>query len=212
MKKQIGIFGVSGMARETRDIADELGFNAVLIARDQSELDSLENHNDVILEADLERYKDIPFVIGIGNGAIRRKIATRYAGKVNFMNLIHPDATFGARQRAQLTYRQGIIVSAGARFTCDISIGNFTIFNLNSTISHDAIIGDFVTISPQACILGNVEIESGAWIGAGAIINQGSNGSRRKIGSNTVIGSGAVILDDCASDSVYVGVPARKIK
>jgi acetyltransferase-like isoleucine patch superfamily enzyme len=69
-----------------------------------------------------------------------------------------------------------------------------------------------VTISPQACILGNVEIKSGAWIGAGATINQGTNLSKRMIGFNTIIGSGAVVLRDCDADSVYVGVPARKIK
>jgi acetyltransferase-like isoleucine patch superfamily enzyme len=57
-----------------------------------------------------------------------------------------------------------------------------------------------------------VEIKSGVWIGASATINQGTNVSKRMIGPNTIIGSGAVILHDCDADSVYAGVPARKIK
>lgn len=212
MTKRIGIFGTSGMARETRDIADVLGFSAVLVARDAVEIAAFDDAGEVMLESDVDRFRDMPYIIGIGEGAVRRKIATRYAEKVGFMNLIHPGATFGRHQREQVESRRGVIVCAGVRFTSNISIGDFTIFNLNSTVSHDSIIGEFATISPQACILGNVEIRSGAWIGAGAVINQGMNRSRRIIGANSVIGSGAVVLDDCDADSVYAGVPARKIR
>jgi sugar O-acyltransferase (sialic acid O-acetyltransferase NeuD family) len=212
MTKRIGIFGTSGMAQEARDIADALGLSVVFVARDSAELATFAEHGDSILESDMERFKDMPFVIGIGEGATRRKITAHFAGKIKFGNLIHPTATFGRGQRELLESRQGIIISAGVRFTSNIVVGDFTIFNLNATVSHDCVIGDFVTISPQACILGNVEIKSGAWIGANATINQGTNVSKRMIGPNTIIGSGAVILHDCDADSVYAGVPARKIK
>ncbi len=212
MTKRIGIFGTSGMAREASDIADALGLSVVFVARDSAELATFAEHGDSILEDDMERFKDMPFVIGIAEGAIRRKIAAHFAGKIKFGNLIHPTATFGWGQRELLESRQGIIIGAGVRFTSNIVVGDFTIFNLNATVSHDCVIGDFVTISPQACILGNVDIKSGAWIGASATINQGTNVSKRMIGPNTIIGSGAVVLNDCDADSVYVGVPARKIK
>jgi sugar O-acyltransferase (sialic acid O-acetyltransferase NeuD family) len=212
MTKRIGIFGTSGMAREASDIADALGLSVVFVAHDSAEFTTLSETGDSILESDVERFKDMPFLIGIGEGAIRRKIATHFVGKIKFGNLIHPTATFGRRQRERLESRQGIIISAGVRFTSNIVVGDFTIFNLNATVSHDCVIGDFVTISPQACILGNVEIKSGAWIGAKATINQGTNVSKRMIGPNTIIGSGAVVLNDCDADSVYAGVPARKIK
>ena len=212
MTKRIGIFGTSGMAREARDIADALGLSVVFVARDSAELAAFSEHGDSILESDTERFKDMPFVIGIGEGAIRRKIATHFVGKIKFGNLIHPTATFGRGQREPLESRQGIIICAGVRFTSNIVVGDFSIFNLNATVSHDCFMGDFVTISPQACILGNVEIKSGAWIGAGATINQGTNVSKRMIGPNTIIGSGAVVLHDCDAHSIYAGVPARKIK
>lgn len=212
MIKRIGIFGTSGMARETRDIADALGFSVVFVARDPMELAALGETEDFVLESDIGRFRDIPYVIGIAEGAVRRKIATRYAGKASFINLIHPSVTFGRCQREQVESRQGVIVCAGVRFASNISIGNFTIFNLNSTVSHDSIIGDFATISPQACVLGNVEVKNNVWIGAGVTINQGTNECKRIIGANAIIGSGAVVLHDCDADSVYVGIPARKIK
>jgi sugar O-acyltransferase (sialic acid O-acetyltransferase NeuD family) len=212
MTKRIGIFGTSGMAREASDIADALGLSVVFVARDSAELATFAEHGDSILESDMERFKDMPFVIGIGEGAIRRKIAAHFAGKIKFGNLIHPTAIFGRGQRELLERSQGIIISAGVRFTSNIVVGDFIIFNLNATVSHDCILGDFVTIAPQACILGNVEIKSRVWIGANATINQGTPVSKRMIGANALIGSGAVVLHDCDADSVYAGVPARKIK
>lgn len=212
MNKQIGIFGTSGMARETRDIAYDLGLSVVFVARDSAELAAFGEIGEVILETDIDRFRDIHYIIGIGEGSARKKIAARHTNAVKFANLIHPSATLGRGLRAQIEGRQGVIVCAGVRMTTNISIGNFTIFNLNSTVSHDSIIGDFTTVSPQACILGNVDVKNGAWIGAGAIINQGVNESKLTIGANSLIGSGAVILHDCDADSIYVGVPARKIK
>jgi sugar O-acyltransferase (sialic acid O-acetyltransferase NeuD family) len=212
MIKRIGIFGTSGMALEVRDIAETLGITTFFVTQDSKEINSNNNTIETVNESDIYKFKDASFVIGIGDNIVRKKIAMRYTGKVNFTNLIHPTASFGYDQRNKIEKKQGVIVCAGVRFTHNILIGDFTIFNVNSTISHDSVISDFVTISPQACILGNVEVGTGVLIGAHATINQGKNECKRKIGSNTIIGSGAVVLDDCDSDSVYAGVPAKKIK
>lgn len=212
MNLRVGIFGTSGMAIETRDIAHDLGLRVVFVARDSNEISAFDGEEEIMLESDIDRFTDMPYVIGIGSGAIRKAIAERFLGKIQFSNLIHPTATFGSKQRQQVEIKKGVIVCAGVRLTSDISIGDFTIFNLNSTISHDSIIGDFATISPQAAVLGNVEIKSGAWIGAGAVINQGTPQSKLTIGVNTLIGSGTVVLHDCDANSVYAGIPARKIK
>lgn len=213
MNKRIGIFGTSGMARETQVIANDLGYSVVFVARDPLELAAIQaSGDDAMLESDIHRFHDMAYSIGVGGCVGRRKIANRFADEIKFCNLIHPSATFGRNVRENLEAKQGVIVAAGVRFTCNILIGDFTIFNLNATISHDCIIGDFVTISPQACILGNIEIKSGAWIGAGAVINQGTNESKLIIGENSLVGSGAVVLNDCDAKSVYVGIPARRIK
>lgn len=212
MGNRIGIFGTSGMARETRDIAHDLGFSVVFVARDPLELEAFTDNGDIMLESDIDRFNDMPYVIGVGEGALRRRIATRFAGKIKFGNLIHPTATFGRNQREQLECKQGIIVCAGVRFTSNTLVGDFAIFNINATVSHDCIIGDFVTVSPQACLLGNVEVKSGAWIGAGATIIQGTHESKLVIGENTLIGLGAVVLNDCNANSVYVGVPAKMVQ
>ena len=209
---RIGIFGTSGMAREVGDIAWELGLKPVYVARDQAGLDAWAFPGQVILESDIGRYHDISYVIGIGNNCIRQRISQRYSGRLRFANLIHPSASFGKGQRDLLETKRGVIVCAGVRFTNNIQIGNFCIFNLNSTISHDVVIDDCVYVAPGAHITGNVHIETRAWIGVGVAINQGSQSPKRRIGADATIGSGAVVVKDCEPNAIYAGIPARRIK
>lgn len=210
--KRLGIFGTSGHAREVGDIAVELGYSPIYVARDQTEHDAWVFPDDVILESEVDQHGDIDFSIGIGEGATRQKIAKRFANSLRFVTLIHPSASFGQRQRQTIEECQGAVVCAGVRFTNNIRVGHFTLFNLNATISHDSIVEDFVTLSPGACISGNVHLGNGCWIGAGAAIIQGSNTRKLIVGANTVIGSGSVVVKDCEPDAVYVGIPARRIK
>lgn len=210
--KRFGIFGTSGMAREAGDIAYDLGYSPIYVARDRSELDAWRFSDEVVLEVNLHRYKDIQFVIGIGENAVRQRVSRRFANEINFSNLIHTSATFGREQRALIEKKQGVIVAAGVRFTNNILLGNFNIFNQSATIAHDVEIGDFVHMAPGCIISGNVRIGHGCWIGAGAVINQGTNEKKLHIGNNAVIGSGAVVVGPCEPDGVYAGVPARKIK
>lgn len=209
--KRVGIFGTSGMAREAGDIALELGLEPVYVARDQAELDAYSFRGQVILESRVDCFRDMGYVIGIGDNGIRQRVAHRYAGQLRFISLIHPSASFGNSQRELIESKRGVIVCAGVRFTNNIQIGDFCIFNLNSTISHDVVIDEFVYVAPGAHITGNVHIEKCVWIGTGVAINQGTQSLKRRIGAEATIGSGAVVVNDCEPNGVYVGVPARRV-
>ena len=209
---RFGIFGTSGFAREVGDIALELGYEPLYVARDKAELTAWQFPWDAILESEVERYRDIGFAIGIGENLVRQKVAQRYSGRLRFANLIHPSATFGYGQRGAIEISHGNIICAGARLTCNIQVGDFCIFNLNATIGHDVIVDGFVNLAPGAHISGNVHIGSRCWVGTGAVVNQGKNEVKLHIGSDTLIGSGAVVLKDCEANAVYVGTPARRIR
>jgi len=210
--KKFGIFGTSGFAREVGDIAYQLGFEPIYIARDQIEADAFKFSFDVILERDVMQLKDSDFAIGIGDNLLRSKVFKRYSNLLRFANLIHPSATFGRGQLKAFADKVGIIVCAGVRFTNSIEVGNFNIFNLNVTIGHDVNCEDFVNIAPGANISGNVHIESNCWIGTGAVINQGNAEKKLRIGTNTTIGSGSVVVKECDPDATYIGIPAKRIK
>ncbi|WP_166668670.1 acyltransferase [Lactiplantibacillus plantarum] len=53
----------------------------------------------------------------------------------------------------------------------------------------------------------DITIGRGAWIGADVKILPGIT-----IGSGSVIGVGSVVTKDTEKDSLYVGIPARKVK
>lgn len=209
---KIGIFGHSGMAREAADIAWELGLEPVYVVCDDAKIDAHAFSDRIIRQSDIDKHQKMDYVIGIGDNIIRQRISQRFFNRLRFTNLIHPSATFGIDQRDLLEVKKGVIVCAGVRFTNNIQVGNFCIFNLNSTISHDVVIEDYVYVAPGAHINGNVHVEARAWIGAGVTINQGNNYLKRRIGSDATIGSGAVVVKDCESKATYAGVPARRIK
>jgi sugar O-acyltransferase (sialic acid O-acetyltransferase NeuD family) len=210
--KAIGIFGTSGFAGEVDDIAHELGWRTIFVARDAAELTAWTGDDEVILDSDALRYADMPFAIGIGNAVARQTVWQRFRDDLKFVNLIHPAASFGKHQRQAIEARTGVVVAAGARFMSQVMVGDFTVFDLNATVGHDTVVEHFVHVAPGVNISGNVHIGARCWIGTGAAINQGRDGRKLTIGADTVIGSGSVVVKDCEPSSVYVGNPARKIK
>ena len=208
----IGIFGTSGFAREVADVVDALGDHPVLIARTAAEADETAFKGDVILEDAVGADPDMRYAIGIGENAVRERVARRFEDRLTFPTLIHPSATFGIGQRAEIAARRGTIVCAGVRFTNHIDVGDFAVFNLNATIGHDCVIEDFVNVSPGVAISGNVHLRTRSWIGTGAAVNQGTNEAKLVVGADTVIGSGAVVVASCDDQAVYVGIPAKRIR
>ena len=88
----------------------------------------------------------------------------------------------------------------------DVEIGNHVIVNLDCTIGHDAVLGDFTTLYPNVNISGQCHIGEAAELGTGMQIIQG-----RSICKDTIVGAGAVVVKDITESDTYVGVPAIKI-
>ncbi len=64
-----------------------------------------------------------------------------------------------------------------------------------------------VPISQQWPAEDAVEIGSGSWLGAGAVILPGT-----RVGRNTVVGAGAVVRGEFPDHAVLAGVPARLVR
>lgn len=116
-------------------------------------------------------------------------------------------------------------------FFCDygynIELGENFYSNHNLVILDVAkvIIGNNVMVGPNCSILTaghpihydirntgyeygqRIVIEDNVWLGGNVVINPGVT-----IGKNSVIGSGSVVLKDTEPDSVYAGVPCKKIR
>lgn len=63
------------------------------------------------------------------------------------------------------------------------------------------------TIAEQGFISEGITIGNNVWLASKATVLKGVT-----IGDNTVIGAHSLVNRNCAADSVYAGIPARKIK
>ncbi len=151
--------------------------------------------------SDLEQLNDgnTDFVIGIGNNAIRRRVAEKYY--INWVTMIHPSVQMAAK----VFVGKGTVIMAGAVVNACANIGEHCIINTCAVIEHDNLIGDYAHISPGAMLGGTVCVGEQTHIGIGAAVSNNIN-----ICGNCIIGAGAVVVDDIVNSGTYVGVPARR--
>jgi sugar O-acyltransferase (sialic acid O-acetyltransferase NeuD family) len=141
------------------------------------------------------------YVLGVGSPGVRRRLVDRLedAGAIPF-SAIHPSATFGARA----IVGEGLVVCAGAAVSTNVRFGRHVHLNPNTTIGHDAVLGDFVSVNPGAVVSGEVTVEDGTLVGASATILQ-----NLRVGAETVVGAGAVVTAHVPAGVTAKGVPAR---
>lgn len=111
-----------------------------------------------------------------------------------------------------VTLGEGVLLSPYVTLTSNIRIGKCFHANLYSYVEHDCVIGDFVTLAPRVSINGNVVVEDHAYIGAGAVIKQGTPSAPLIIGRGAIVGMGAVVTRNIPAGAVVVGNPARPMR
>ena len=152
--------------------------------------------------ADYPLWPHARFLIGIGNAAVRRKLASRLEG-VQWHTAIHPAATVS---RLGVTVGEGSVVMAGAVVSPGARIGAHCILNSGSVVEHDNTIGDYVHISVGAKTAGTVTIGDDTWVGIGATVS-----NNLTVCGGCMIGAGAVVVKNIDAPGTYVGVPARRM-
>lgn len=214
MPTPLVIIGAGGFGREVLDIVNDINHGSDI---SQTEgFDFLGFIDDG--EPDMERLSrldarylgpssalnELPdgckYSIGIGSGAVRRKIDnSATAAGLEPATLIHRSATFGADVRIS----PGAVICAHVSVTTNVSIGRHAHINLNSTIGHDAVLADYSTVNPLCAISGEVTIAEEAMVGTNSAINQGLT-----IGRGSIIGSGSAVTRDVRDYILAAGVPA----
>jgi len=202
---RLAIFGCGGMGRELADIARagqgrEPGWSGIVFVDDRPSppIQGIE-----VLAPDALRPDD-RLCFAIGNSDLRRRLAERFASQPlaslhAATALVSPHAEIGDGS----ILCDYVLVNNGAR------IGRHFLANCFVQISHDCVIGDYVTVSPRVSCNGNVHIADGVFIGAGAVIRNGTPERPLRIGAGAVVAMGAVVVGDVPAGATVMGVPAR---
>ena len=196
------IIGAGGHGRVIADMAMKLGYTDISFLDDNAEGCwmgcSVAGKTCEILSFDNGR---TDFVIGIGNNAVRKRIAEQYS--VNWVTLVHPTA----QTAIDVKLGAGTVVMAGAIINASARVGAHCIINTGAIVEHDNVLGDYVHISPRAALAGTVHIGEATHIGIGAVVRNNLH-----IIGGCVIGAGAVVVKNIESSGTYIGVPARIMK
>ncbi len=146
-------------------------------------------------------YPNVPAVISPFMPEVRKKLYELYVSLgYTFATVISPKATISRFS----TIGEGTVILNGVNVAANTHIGRFVKLNTMCNIMHDNVIGDFVTVSPNALTLGYVTIEEDAFLGGNCTILP-----YKKVGSGATIGAGAVVTKNVASGQVVKGNPAK---
>lgn len=145
------------------------------------------------------------FVVALGDPAFRRIAVTSCsAAGLIATRLLHPRAEISR----WVTIGEGSIVTAGCIVTTNVEIGRHVHLNLDCTVGHDVVIGDYATLAPGVHVSGNVTIGDDVYVGTGAAIINGHADRPLTIGDGAVIAAGACVTRPVEPGAMVAGVPA----
>jgi sugar O-acyltransferase (sialic acid O-acetyltransferase NeuD family) len=210
MARLIGIFGAAGFGREVAPLVraqiaeEEPDAQMVFVEKVAGEP---VNGIEVISDADfLGADRSRGFVVAIAEAALRRRLYDLAESS---------GATpFGVRAASAevldaVTLGPGAILCGHSTITSNTRVGRGFHLNIHSYLAHDCTIGDFVTFGPNVVCAGNVIVEDDAYIGAGALVRQGTADSPIIVGAGATVGMGAVVTRSVPPGTVVIGNPAK---
>lgn len=209
--EKIAIVGSGGFAREILTLVNAINkvcprYEVVgFVGEDKSQI----IHGFPVIGSDEEinnAAEPLSVVIAVGEPQLKAKIRSKYDNPlIAFPTLLHPSVILGDSE--SISIGKGCIICAGCILTTDIMIKDFVTFNLQCTVGHDTVIGNYSAFMPSVNISGEVDVKDGVYVGTGAkIINQ------VEIGEYTIVGAGAVVAKSLPANCTAVGVPAKPIK
>lgn len=212
--KDIAVFGAGGFGREVACLINRINevnprWNLIGFFDDKEELwGTCNEYGNILGGTDVlnSRKTPIDIVIAIGNPhaikAIRESITN---SNVAFPNIIAPSVTFLDRQNVNIGV--GNVLCTNCMVSCNVTIGDFNLFNGFIPIGHDTTIGNYNVIMPSVNISGGVKMGDCNFMGVQSVVLQ-----YIKIGNDVRIGANSVVIRHTKDGLLYMGNPAKKIE
>lgn len=220
-QRLFGLFGAGGaaravlpMLRDCRVVQDDLGVGSGEVGELTFCLVETNPHTDAMGEFLV--YDEETFLgsgdstnsccIVLGSSTDRKEVADRisFAHRPTFSLF-----SSSSRIETDLPIGKGAVICANAYVSVNVRIGISFFMNLGAILEHDCQVGNFVTFSPGVICCGNVHIDDEVFVGAGAVIINGTSDEPLRIGRGSRIGAGAVVTNSVSPGQTVVGNPAR---
>lgn len=204
--KPLLLWGSGGLAREVLWLCRMANLEAIGFLDERPEMRGTNVHGVPIIGdlADAGRWRFDTYIVvaSVGDPLLKRRLnlKTTSMGFKLAPAVVSPLAAISS----SVSLGEGSVVCTGVVMTVDIRVGKGVCVNLNTTVGHDCIIDDYVTISPGVNISGNVSIGQGAYIGTGSAIRE-----RLTVGEWSIVAGGAFVARPVDAYSLVAGVPAR---
>jgi sugar O-acyltransferase (sialic acid O-acetyltransferase NeuD family) len=178
--------------------------------------DESENHGKLVnevpvfgLEQAWQRFPGALIVGGVGHPRTRERLMQR-AKRVGFEfeTIVHPRV----ERSRWIEYGSGVMICAGCVLSTDIVLGAHVQINRCCIIGHDVVMAEYATLAPGVNVSGTVQIGRRAYIGAGAVIKNGTPGAPISIGDDAIVGAGACVTRSVPAGTTVIGVPARPMQ
>ncbi len=205
--KNLIIIGSGGHGRVVADCAQQLEQYNQIDFLDDCFYDRQDNSQWFVigLVKDFPQYIDqADFIVAYSNNRLRKQVLTQLKhAKASIVSLIHPSATVSPNT----LIGKGAVIFANAVINIGAKISDGCIINTAATVDHDCVLNECVNISPGVSIGGGVQIGQLSWLGIGSTIVDSIT-----LADNTQIGAGAVVTRSTQANSLYVGVPAKRLR
>jgi sugar O-acyltransferase (sialic acid O-acetyltransferase NeuD family) len=156
-----------------------------------------------------KRFPQAKVVAAVGAPKTRQILVEKAsAAGLGFVTIIHPKV----EHSRWVEIGVGTVICAGTILTTNIVLGQHVQINLDCTISHDVIMGDYATLAPGVHVSGCVHLGQRVYIGTGAVIINGTPDEPLTIGDDVVIGAAACVIRSVPPGLTVVGVPAKPLQ
>jgi len=144
------------------------------------------------------------FVMALGSPMSKRAVFDRLSVRGGtFPKLIHPSVKIARTA----SIAEGCMILFNGAAGPNSRVERFVTINTGSGLGHDAVIGEFSTLSSKVDITGNVRVGQDVMIGSNAVFVPGV-----KIGDGATIGAGSIIYRSVRAGATMYAAPAKLLK
>lgn len=145
-------------------------------------------------------------IIGIGSNFARKKVSkevNKIYKNFKWITIISKNSIINGNVKIG----KGSLIVSDSVINTGTKIGEHCLINTSSSIDHDNIFKNYASTGPGVTTGGHVKLGQCSHLGIGSTVKH-----QISIGDNTIVGAQSLVLKNCDKNSVYRGIPAKKIK